>query len=152
MKANHNCKRCKYSLVCTVSNGSKILKWKQITTRCLNQTWYYHCFQWFKDTKMKANHNHGPLVIIADITVSNGSKILKWKQITTPILIAHCLAYCFQWFKDTKMKANHNSFNSNCFGLLTVSNGSKILKWKQITTGRNLVYSVLSLFPMVQRY
>ena len=35
------------------------------------------CFQWFKDTKMKANHNIDVPVIIAPIAVSNGSKILK---------------------------------------------------------------------------
>ena len=35
------------------------------------------CFQWFKDTKMKANHNQGGYVGFAEIAVSNGSKILK---------------------------------------------------------------------------
>ena len=35
------------------------------------------CFQWFKDTKMKANHNKIDLVIVASVAVSNGSKILK---------------------------------------------------------------------------
>ena len=41
--------------------------------------------------------------------VSNGSKILKWKQITTDIV------------RKNKLEK-------------VVSNGSKILKWKQITT------------------
>ena len=41
------------------------------------------CFQWFKDTKMKANHN---MLKAANIKIYG----------------------CFQWFKDTKMKANHN--------------------------------------------
>ena len=35
---------------------------------------------------------------------------------------------CFQWFKDTKMKANHNSKVVDLFLMLAVSNGSKILK------------------------
>ena len=35
------------------------------------------CFQWFKDTKMKANHNQFWLGILASKAVSNGSKILK---------------------------------------------------------------------------
>ena len=35
------------------------------------------CFQWFKDTKMKANHNEVRTVIEAALAVSNGSKILK---------------------------------------------------------------------------
>ncbi len=35
------------------------------------------CFQWFKDTKMKANHNRPEMVTWFTIAVSNGSKILK---------------------------------------------------------------------------
>ena len=35
---------------------------------------------------------------------------------------------CFQWFKDTKMKANHNNDGRAKENLLAVSNGSKILK------------------------
>ena len=35
------------------------------------------CFQWFKDTKMKANHNFTFLVYLSLLAVSNGSKILK---------------------------------------------------------------------------
>ena len=35
---------------------------------------------------------------------------------------------CFQWFKDTKMKANHNQNDAFLNKLEAVSNGSKILK------------------------
>ncbi len=35
------------------------------------------CFQWFKDTKMKANHNENKGINPYDTAVSNGSKILK---------------------------------------------------------------------------
>ena len=35
---------------------------------------------------------------------------------------------CFQWFKDTKMKANHNRPRQNLWVVTAVSNGSKILK------------------------
>ena len=35
---------------------------------------------------------------------------------------------CFQWFKDTKMKANHNQAQGTTQLLDAVSNGSKILK------------------------
>ena len=35
---------------------------------------------------------------------------------------------CFQWFKDTKMKANHNLDGNNIVIKAAVSNGSKILK------------------------
>ena len=37
----------------------------------------FGCFQWFKDTKMKANHNKHLLSANFAIAVSNGSKILK---------------------------------------------------------------------------
>ena len=35
------------------------------------------CFQWFKDTKMKANHNYSETYGLPGGAVSNGSKILK---------------------------------------------------------------------------
>ena len=35
------------------------------------------CFQWFKDTKMKANHNEVRWIGDTKYAVSNGSKILK---------------------------------------------------------------------------
>ena len=35
---------------------------------------------------------------------------------------------CFQWFKDTKMKANHNTEKEIQERTKAVSNGSKILK------------------------
>ena len=35
------------------------------------------CFQWFKDTKMKANHNVLVSMLLKEEAVSNGSKILK---------------------------------------------------------------------------
>ena len=34
------------------------------------------CFQWFKDTNLKANHNTIPPFEIVKAAVSNGSKIL----------------------------------------------------------------------------
>ena len=34
------------------------------------------CFQWFKDTNLKANHNRDVSVKVKNSVVSNGSKIL----------------------------------------------------------------------------
>ena len=39
---------------------------------------------------------------------------------------------CFQWFKDTKMKANHNFWNVHHTTFKAVSNGSKIYKLAHI--------------------
>ena len=86
---------------------------------------------------MKANHNSAIIAAAVSLAVSNGSKILKWKQITTEEKGYDHAEGCFQWFKDTKMKANHNSPVGMTFLSIAVSNGSKILKWKQITTGKN---------------
>jgi hypothetical protein len=35
---------------------------------------------------------------------------------------------CFQWFKDTKMKTNHNGTQQTNLMRLVVSSGSKIVK------------------------
>ena len=167
----------KYKFNVAVSNGSKILKWKQITTHPYLCSVFSCCFQWFKDTKMKANHNRLKCLSSKGTAVSNGSKILKWKQITTYPMKPKDLLCCFQWFKDTKMKANHNFLEEVWLSSSAVSNGSKILKWKQITTdewwfcwncscfqwfkdtkmkaNHNRIKSLSSkgtLFPMVQRY
>ena len=34
---------------------------------------------------------------------------------------------CFQWFKDTNLKANHNCLRQSTNRIAVVSNGSKIL-------------------------
>ena len=50
------------------------------------------------------------------------------------------------------MKADHNEKVDVNYKALTVSNGSKILKWKQTTTNMKQVMGGEVLFPMVQRY
>ena len=152
MKANHNVSFSLPGSQWAVSNGSKILKWKQITTATCRKENTHGCFQWFKDTKMKANHNKPDEEERKASAVSNGSKILKWKQITTRWCKRIIFACCFQWFKDTKMKANHNKVSHLHCIEFAVSNGSKILKWKQITTELRKKGTNFALFPMVQRY
>ena len=85
------------------------------------------CFQWFKDTNSKANHNLPLPPLFSDNVVFNGSKILIRKQITTWILIVIWIWRCFQWFKDTNSKANHNLDYLFYFCFHVVFNGSKIL-------------------------
>ena len=126
MKANHNTYTCNTCIVRAVSNGSKLLKWKQITTLLLGTKRTTCCFQWLKVTKMKANHNTLTNRRTRSQAVSNGSKLLKWKQITTCVLISISLRRCFQWLKVTQMKANHNCW----------------LRWQ----GKSM------LFPMAQSY
>ena len=111
-----------------------------------------YCFQWFKDTNLKANHNMYGEGSTNVAIVSNGSKILIWKQITTVFDVKPELSHCFQWFKDTNLKANHNFKDKGAKITAIVSNGSKILIWKQITTTQSSSVSLIELFPMVQRY
>ena len=42
----------------------------------ITSKWKVSCFQWFKDTNLKANHNTNGLVNKRLTAVSNGSKIL----------------------------------------------------------------------------
>ena len=58
------------------------------------------CFQWFKDTNLKANHNKKSGDECKMQAVFNGSK-KHGTSVPTP-------CGCFQWFKDTNLKANHN--------------------------------------------
>ena len=134
LKANHNGLTLPRIGTDVVSNGSKILIWKQITT--FLELWCYNtrCFQWFKDTNLKANHNFPCRMKQICPVVSNGSKILIWKQITTQLGTSFRFNGCFQWFKDTNLKANHNTSRYGNNPVFVVSNGSKILIWKQITT------------------
>ena len=161
------------------------------------------CFQWFKGTNLKANHNTVLAIRLTFAVVSNGSKVQIWKQITTTVFIklgefllfpmvqrykfesksqrgkifptiSRC---CFQWFKGTNLKANHNPWVSMALILVlfpmvqrykfesksqhfhaygftkgVVSNGSKVQIWKQITTLSSRQPYPSLLFPMVQRY
>ena len=152
LKANHNYPECPKIVIWVVFNGSKILIWKQITTGSASFPALWRCFQWFKDTNLKANHN-SPLTQLSGLfVVFNGSKILIWKQITTASHPAKISPGCFQWFKDTNLKANHNYTDPLAVSKSVVFNGSKILIWKQITTIGYETNMLTSLFSMVQRY
>ena len=152
MKANHNLLRSASQRDIDVSDTSKILKWKQITTSKRRKTNNKRCFRYFKDTKMKANHNLGFSMSEGVTDVSDTSKILKWKQITTDLNNSFLNNRCFRYFKDTKMKANHNCKRFLISAVEDVSDTSKILKWKQITTPCADQKSFHTMFPILQRY
>ena len=92
------------------------------------------CSLWFKDTNLKANHNYGIVLMKSCLAVLYGSKILIWKQITTSHVKLQTSCRCSLWFKDTNLKANHNTVFMSFFFKIAVLYGSKILIWKQITT------------------
>ena len=82
-------------------------------------------------------------------TVSFSNPIVVFKVLNhSDILIFSC----FQRFKDTKKKANHNLTKVEDFAKEAVFNGSKILKRKLITTLPQVRERASVLFSTVQRY
>ena len=63
------------------------------------------------------------------VSFSNSIVVLKVLNHSEILII-----YCFQRFKDTKKKANHNVDGEDGESVETVFNDSKILKRKLITT------------------
>ena len=82
-KANHNLSMLSWKTYAVVSNTSKVLKRKQITTKFVPY-------------------------IQEKYVVSNTSKVLKRKQITTTCSTNSLFCCCFQYIKGTKKKINHN--------------------------------------------
>ena len=84
------------------------------------------CFQWFKDTNLKVNHN-------AEKELFDYNKLFpmvqrykfesKSQQDCEVCFGRRC---CFQWFKDTNLKVNHNLDITEQMKNQVVSNGSKI--------------------------
>ena len=126
LKANHNARIACVNSAMAVSNGSKVQIWKQITTKQTTSWKQQRCFQWFKGTNLKANHNRIAAVNSAIVAVSNGSKVQIWKQITTLPWTVIPRICCFQWFKGTNLKANHNESGNSKFRAGAVPNSSKI--------------------------
>ena len=69
------------------------------------------------------------------LAVSYITKLLNWKQITTSIQQTSSLYSCFLYHKVTKLKANHNNLLHGNSWSFAVSYITKLLNWKQITTG-----------------
>ena len=57
LKANHNTHTRVCVCVCAVSYITKLLNWKQITTKTYQSDIFNSCFLYHKVTKLKANHN-----------------------------------------------------------------------------------------------
>ena len=82
-QANHNYEWVSYLPLNVVLDTTKVLIFKQITTRC---NWLFsnkRCFRYHKGTDFQANHNrlsddHYVLFVVLDTT-----KVLIFKQITT---------------------------------------------------------------------
>ena len=72
--------------------------------------WILSCFQWFKDTNLKVNHNsktlYSPIIMLFPMV-----QRYKFESKSQPFFSGQRKMYrCFQWFKDTNLKVNHNNF------------------------------------------
>ena len=134
LKANHNISDILVWVNRAVPYGAKLLNWKQITTTSYEYSSPFRCSLWSKVTKLKANHNTCDALIFSLIAVPYGAKLLNWKQITTNARVFGNACGCSLWSKVTKLKANHNSSETNSLRSQAVPYGAKLLNWKQITT------------------
>ena len=110
------------------------------------------CFQWSKDTNLKANHNQAAEIDGSPIVVFNGPKIQIWKQITTDGLIFCHIVVLFSMVQRYKFESKSQLGNNVALLLFVVFNGPKIQIWKQITTQRPITYIVCVVFngPKIQ--
>ena len=67
------------------------------------------CFQWFKDTNLKVNHN-GLLLLVVIMLLFPMVQRYKFESKSQPMdEQTQAIIGCFQWFKDTNLKVNHNT-------------------------------------------
>ena len=66
------------------------------------------CFQWFKDTNLKVNHNMSS-ASRKNVLLFPMVQRYKFESKSQREIIENCKnVSCFQWFKDTNLKVNHN--------------------------------------------
>ena len=99
-------------LLCVVLDTTKVLIFKQITTRTHVKTFLNRCFRYHKGTDFQANHNRRQLYDSVRCVVLDTTKVLIFKQITT--------------------KTDSTIF------LSVVLDTTKVLIFKQITTDSNI--------------
>ena len=122
LKAIHNCLDGFRRIVEGVYGSTKILIWKQFTTKAV---------EWLE------NHNG----------VYGSTKILIWKQFTTENPARRQSQRCLWFHKDTNLKAIHNLPEQSVAYLSGVYGSTKILIWKQFTTlGRLSLHRVEGVY------
>ena len=136
------------------------------------------CVIRYKDTNLKAIHNTHSDPVGSTIAVSSDTKIQIWKQFTTGsqiwfyrVMLCHpiqrykfesnsqqdpvlpvLLPCCVIRYKDTNLKAIHNSCLQSPAWRWAVSSDTKIQIWKQFTTRHCRRRVPLALCHPIQRY
>ena len=161
-----------------MSSDTKIQIWKQFTTTKPSWLVRHSCVIRYKDTNLKAIHNVGiPQANLAE-AVSSDTKIQIWKQFTTcwdrqslRVMLCHPIQRykfesnsqrlqtffahtegCVIRYKDTNLKAIHNSPGYRQERIVAVSSDTKIQIWKQFTTHALRLRCQLMLCHPIQRY
>ena len=91
-----------------VLDTTKVLIFKQITTKDAIKGGIGGCFRYHKGTDFQANHNTPTLWKQLLAVVLDTTKVLIFKQITTPALLNPDGMSCFRYHKGTDFQANHN--------------------------------------------
>ena len=136
------------------------------------------CCNQYKDTNLKAIHNSHAAGSALNAVVAISTKIQIWKQFTTQDcfrsyelwLLQSVQRYkfesnsqrfsvthqqrrsCCNQYKDTNLKAIHNSPSLRSVDNTVVAISTKIQIWKQFTTGLEQPCSWKVLLQSVQRY
>ena len=80
------------------------------------------------------------------------TKILFWKRITTDGGLLTVITWCCLSYKDTILKANHNTERTCCCWISDVVYPTKILFWKRITTYSPSSHWRFEMLFILQRY
>ena len=161
-----------------MSSDTKIQIWKQFTTIRGTKIKNDGCVIRYKDTNLKAIHNAVSSEVAGQQAVSSDTKIQIWKQFTTSLrslfwrsLLCHPiqrykfesnsqliktsarkLGCCVIRYKDTNLKAIHNSIVPEVSYSQAVSSDTKIQIWKQFTTTTAHLQGTWGLCHPIQRY
>ena len=133
-QANHNCRKVPLSWRSVVLDTTKVLIFKQITTRPKGGSTSKRCFRYHKGTDFQANHNKNKKVDKSSNVVLDTTKVLIFKQITTIRRWFSRIKRCFRYHKGTDFQANHNLTKLLISFHRVVLDTTKVLIFKQITT------------------
>ena len=109
---------------------------------------WFRCFRYHKGTDFQANHNAYQRIYNDFYVVLDTTKVLIFKQITTPTTDIHATLGCFRYHKGTDFQANHNDYGQLVQIQAVVLDTTKVLIFKQITTKRGTI----SISPRCFRY
>ena len=135
-----------------VLSDTKIQIWKQFTTTKKRITHSKSCIIRYKDTNLKAIHNCPIGAKWMMRVVLSDTKIQIWKQFTTSLSLNTKKHRCIIRYKDTNLKAIHNTAMRTCWQLHVVLSDTKIQIWKQFTTATIAAFICPLLYYPIQRY